>query len=213
MAFSKNDTSNFLDSIDSKSPQEIVMNQMKLEGRDITDAKQVYCDVCDTKDGGKTKGGYILYRKDETPDFICETCWKEYTIPEKPLLNSEKRRAAKKYGIGRSVTTEDKVVTLDVNNTFTENVLKVRANPHIYGQASIGFTWNIISKNKEGSYPNKKIENEDKPRSFCSGCKKMFFVSELRRCSKCKLDKYCTEECQKSHWKTHKKYCKDRRVL
>jgi len=34
-------------------------------------------------------------------------------------------------------------------------------------------------------------------------------ASDLKRCSKCKIAWYCTEQCQKEHWhKTHKNHCK-----
>jgi len=34
-------------------------------------------------------------------------------------------------------------------------------------------------------------------------------TSDLKRCSKCKIAWYCTEQCQKEHWhKTHKNHCK-----
>ena len=34
-------------------------------------------------------------------------------------------------------------------------------------------------------------------------------MSALKRCSKCKLATYCSEQCQKEHWhNTHKNHCK-----
>ena len=39
----------------------------------------------------------------------------------------------------------------------------------------------------------------------CSGCWK--FGSQLRRCSKCQSVRYCSVQCQKSHWPKHKVLC------
>ena len=41
------------------------------------------------------------------------------------------------------------------------------------------------------------------------GWKQLEDKSALKRCSKCKIAHYCSEQCQKEHWhKTHKKHCK-----
>jgi hypothetical protein len=39
----------------------------------------------------------------------------------------------------------------------------------------------------------------------CHYCNKT--VEKLLKCSKCKRVKYCSKECQKAHWKDHKKDC------
>ena len=33
-------------------------------------------------------------------------------------------------------------------------------------------------------------------------------LGQFRMCSQCKSTYYCNSECQKSHWKIHKKECK-----
>ena len=43
----------------------------------------------------------------------------------------------------------------------------------------------------------------------CSKCQKEASEAELRRCSRCKAAFYCSETCQKKHWKTHKPSCKN----
>ena len=40
----------------------------------------------------------------------------------------------------------------------------------------------------------------------CDGCG-MQSSEKLMRCSQCKLAHYCTAQCQKNHWKTHKNTC------
>ncbi|KAI1363621.1 putative MYND domain protein [Xylaria arbuscula] len=39
----------------------------------------------------------------------------------------------------------------------------------------------------------------------CNGCNKT--SSDLKRCAKCATTLYCSRECQKTDWKTHKKIC------
>ncbi|TGJ87509.1 hypothetical protein E0Z10_g1274 [Xylaria hypoxylon] len=39
----------------------------------------------------------------------------------------------------------------------------------------------------------------------CNSCKKA--SSELKRCAKCTTTLYCSRDCQKTDWKTHKKIC------
>eukprot|EP00040_Diaphanoeca_grandis_P013982 m.70696 g.70696 ORF g.70696 m.70696 type:complete len:345 (-) comp24262_c0_seq1:20-1054(-) len=41
----------------------------------------------------------------------------------------------------------------------------------------------------------------------CHNCQKLPATSELRRCSKCKTVKYCSEDCQRNNWRTHKHVC------
>jgi tetratricopeptide (TPR) repeat protein len=43
----------------------------------------------------------------------------------------------------------------------------------------------------------------------CPGCQKTFGSSNLLKCSQCQMVRYCSKECQTSHWKLeHKKDCK-----
>lgn len=42
---------------------------------------------------------------------------------------------------------------------------------------------------------------------ICSGCLKQGDGDKLRSCSACLKAKYCSRECQKKHWKIHKKVC------
>ena len=43
----------------------------------------------------------------------------------------------------------------------------------------------------------------DTPNCSCPGCTQCGVLL----CSRCKTVRYCSSECQKSHWKTHKKLC------
>jgi hypothetical protein len=40
------------------------------------------------------------------------------------------------------------------------------------------------------------------------GCHERFTMSALKRCGKCKCEFYCSKECQKKDWLTHKRTCK-----
>jgi len=41
----------------------------------------------------------------------------------------------------------------------------------------------------------------------CFGCGKIFPRSELHVCTGCMINEYCSKECQKAKWSSHKKYC------
>ncbi|KAK8151829.1 putative MYND domain protein [Phyllosticta citrichinensis] len=42
----------------------------------------------------------------------------------------------------------------------------------------------------------------------CGSCGKTH--TKLQRCSRCQSERYCNRDCQKAHWKTHKKVCSTR---
>ncbi|OJD31510.1 mynd domain [Diplodia corticola] len=42
----------------------------------------------------------------------------------------------------------------------------------------------------------------------CASCGKV--SDDLKRCAKCHSERYCNRDCQKAHWKTHKKVCASR---
>jgi hypothetical protein len=42
----------------------------------------------------------------------------------------------------------------------------------------------------------------------CSGCGRTDYEGHLRACSACKKAAYCSQACQKAHWKVHKPECK-----
>ena len=48
---------------------------------------------------------------------------------------------------------------------------------------------------------------EPRPKSTCGECKKKDYG--YKKCSACKTTRYCSVECQRKHWKTHKPQCKE----
>lgn len=60
--------------------------------------------------------------------------------------------------------------------------------------------WLIIATPNEPSQtiPRGKLFQQ------CAGCDK---VAYFKKCSGCKKVHYCSRECQKAHWKTHKPHC------
>ena len=42
---------------------------------------------------------------------------------------------------------------------------------------------------------------------MCNCCHKVEGNLKLKQCKGCKAVRYCSERCQKAHWKTHKKIC------
>jgi hypothetical protein len=51
------------------------------------------------------------------------------------------------------------------------------------------------------------FEADGKNCSLCAGCNAKKKLEELNKCAGCKHVCYCSRECQKKHWKTHKKEC------
>src|SRR4051794_13180002 len=41
----------------------------------------------------------------------------------------------------------------------------------------------------------------------CAQCKKSPPEVSLKQCAKCNVTKYCSRDCQRANWKTHKKTC------
>jgi hypothetical protein len=62
--------------------------------------------------------------------------------------------------------------------------------------------------------PTKEARKEHRAvnanRSSCANCKKQRAdVAKLMTCGRCKLVWYCSQKCQRKHWKEHKKMCVD----
>lgn len=49
--------------------------------------------------------------------------------------------------------------------------------------------------------------HKESKRVACHGCKKFLAVESAMRCSGCKKAFYCSRQCQKNAWKTHKSLC------
>ena len=46
----------------------------------------------------------------------------------------------------------------------------------------------------------------------CKNCGKIAVEEKFKHCSKCEITYYCSEKCQKDHWKIHKTECKENPV-
>lgn len=51
-------------------------------------------------------------------------------------------------------------------------------------------------------------ESSDGTSTTCANCGKT--SADLKRCAKCRSEYYCNRDCQKAHWKAHKRVCASR---
>ena len=52
------------------------------------------------------------------------------------------------------------------------------------------------------------LKNSEDSEIECACCSKKGNQTELRRCTGCKTISYCSRDCQKLHWSTHRELCK-----
>jgi hypothetical protein len=73
-----------------------------------------------------------------------------------------------------------------------------------YNCSHVNQSWNFIPKETFQTYHNVDALTSTIPIS-CWNCKSVH--QGMKTCAKCQTAKYCSKECQKAHWKTHKQMC------
>lgn len=53
------------------------------------------------------------------------------------------------------------------------------------------------------------LDSDDNELIACSYCCRYYDESALKRCSSCKRTRYCSKQCQASHWPSHKTVCRN----
>ena len=66
-------------------------------------------------------------------------------------------------------------------------------------------SFSIVMNEKERKYL--KTRTDYPVQSFCKGCEEFKPINDCLWCAGCKSIQYCSRECQKAHWKTHKPDC------
>ncbi|KAJ4309525.1 hypothetical protein N0V94_008890 [Neodidymelliopsis sp. IMI 364377] len=74
---------------------------------------------------------------------------------------------------------------------------------------SLGGIFNTGMSNSTNSVIMRELRNKLHTPDTCAGCSARHVSdgSALMQCGRCKDRKYCSFECQKTHWKIHKKLC------
>ena len=89
-----------------------------------------------------------------------------------------------------------------IQKYFTRAVISLLLyNPDIYGQ----FMRDV------GNMPKGASDQKQGLHETCDNCGNFFERTKL--CSACKVAKYCTQVCQRRHWKVHKQHCKKKPAL
>lgn len=79
----------------------------------------------------------------------------------------------------------------------------------VYLMASLRPTaYEALKQDCEPSLPKRSLlKQRSRKIDWCDGCKACKYVEELKRCGKCKGQRYCSVECQKKMWANHKLLC------
>jgi hypothetical protein len=72
-------------------------------------------------------------------------------------------------------------------------IMRMCATP---SRASPGTTWEVPQR-----------ETHALLRHVCSGCGAEDAQERFKKCARCMVARYCGAECQRAHWKAHKKTC------
>ncbi|KAK0481470.1 hypothetical protein IW261DRAFT_1606769 [Armillaria novae-zelandiae] len=94
-----------------------------------------------------------------------------------------------------------------------EGQTKITVKPVVHTDGRTHTLWSFEdSKTKDmydDSVPTKKErrENLDNVTVSCHNCEKTLRHADIKVCSRCKNARYCSPECQKSHWRKHKAGC------
>jgi hypothetical protein len=95
-----------------------------------------------------------------------------------------------------------------VNNEVTGQPVRIKSSGRIgVGVGSlepISASKDILVRFDDGGEPE-FVEDREDLEIICPVCNK----GAERKCSKCKRAWYCGRDCQVSHWKVHKKSCKE----
>ena len=87
--------------------------------------------------------------------------------------------------------------------TLAPFVTRIAISP-LFGVSYVEPIFNIDATNDDDNDGGSRGNASD---GVCENCHQEREVSELQRCSRCKKVTYCSEKCQKAHWKLHKPSC------
>lgn len=190
--------------------------RLQLDGFNPDDRTEVRCDICCVKaeyEGKNVKtGGVILedpHQKYLTDlfTFSCQECFDTFiNIPaQKRVAKTKFQQNCINLNIGVNAV---KYIQFNPKRSFALNVLLHR---HIWGGQwkTIFRLKNNINDKKDNNIKNGG-EADELAATFtqtCNACGDIKNEGQFKRCKQCKLARYCDKECQKKHWKTHKKLC------
>lgn len=100
---------------------------------------------------------------------------------------------------------ENTKITNPTQNLLKQNSISVIRVLVYLVQGDKKFLFTSYTQTGPSGYVDEKQDNPRTPSLICFGCKRL---NASKRCGRCKIAVYCSEECQKKDWENHKLVCK-----
>ena len=93
---------------------------------------------------------------------------------------------------------------------YTEEMMVISGLSYVFTDICFGTNGKTINMDLEWTknITWDLLDTDKGVTSMCYYCRERFPIEKLSSCGRCKQACYCSKECQKADWKSHKKLCK-----